>query len=262
MAFSSKLYPGEMVVDHATNSDVTHLKEYGRGFEPENSLFGKFGSPASPFPKELIMDDNEIISRIQEAEERESRLSDVILRANLPSKDQKQTNYCWAFAPAHCLEIARLLQNQEYIDLSAASVAAPIKGYRNQGGAGTEALAYMSDYGIFPTIMWPNAAIDRRYYTQEGKQTALSYRTTEWWELGNIRELNSYLMLRRGAASVGYPWWSHEVSVVEPIVLDGVIAHRDRNNYGMGYGYKGFFIVRGSRMQFDECIAPAVMVAS
>lgn len=262
MAFSSKLYPGELIVDHSTNSDVTHVNEYGRGYDSEKSLFGKFGSPASAFPRELLLSDNDIMSIVQETEERGSRLSDLILQANLVSKDQKQTNYCWANAPAHCLEIERMLQGQEYVDLSAASVAAPINNYRNQGGAGTDAIKYMSDIGIAPVSMWPTNAIDRRYYTQAMLERSKLYRTTEWWELRTLQEKFSYLALRRGATSVGYPWWSHEVSSIEPVVLDGELASRDRNNWGMGYSYKGFMIIRGSRMNFDECIAPAVMVAS
>lgn len=262
MAFTSKLYPGEIIVDHATPSDVTHLKEFGRGFMSEKSLFGKHNSPATPFPRELVLSENEIIARVQEAEERGSRLSDMILMKELICKDQKQTNYCWTNAPAHCLEIKRMIQGHAYVDLSAASVAAPINNYRNQGGAGTDAIRYMSDTGIAPVSLWPTNAINRRYYTDEMLEESKNYRTTEWWELRTLQEKWSYLMLRQGGCSVGYPWWSHEVSSIEPIVLDGELASRDRNNWGMGYGYKGFMIIRGNRQNFDECIAPAVMVAA
>lgn len=255
MSFSSKMYPGEIIVDHSTHSDITHQGEYGRGYEAPTG----FGSVASEFPQALMIPENDVPAMIQEIEERGMRQSERMINAQIPPKDQQQTNYCWGNAPAHAMEWHRMLQGQSYKALSAASVCAPINSFRNQGGSGTDALEYMSEFGINTEEEWPANAIDRRLYTAENKQKAMKNRATQWIRITTKAQLTSYLLRLQGITSVGYPWWSHEVSCVEPIMLDGVVAYRDRNNWGKQFGYNGFFIVRGSRMNFDECIAPLLV---
>lgn len=262
MAFTSKLYPGEIFVDHGTNNDSLFPGEFGRGLELELKGPEGYGVAATRFPQSLLIPPSEYESRIQEIEERGNRLSERVLRDNLPCKDQASTLYCWINAPAHCIEISRLLQNQETVILSPASAGAPIKGFRNQGGWGKEGLEYISDYGLVPVDKWPANAIDRRYYTAENRALAMNYRQTEWWEMKTEQECISYLLRLLGATANGYAWWRHETTRYEPIWLDGEIAFRDRNSWSMGYGYKGFFILRGSRKQFDDCVAPAVTIAS
>lgn len=262
MAFQSKLYPGEIFVDHGTNNDHLFSKEFGRGLMLELKGPEGYGAAATRFPQELLIDPSEYEARIQEIEERGNRLSERVLRDNLPCKDQQSTNYCWINAPTHCVEVNRLLQNQEMVILSPASVGAPIKGYRNQGGWGKEGLEYVSEHGLVPVAKWPANAIDRRYDTAETRSLRMNYRQTEWWELTTEQECASYLLRLQGAVANGYAWWEHETTRYECVWLDGELCFRDRNSWGMGYGHKGFFILRGSRKRFDDCVAPAVVIAS
>lgn len=260
MSFTSKLYPGEIIVDHGTNSDLTHPKEYGRGYIPAPE---GFGSIAEDFPDEWLIPESEYQARIQEAEEKGERQSDMALNAGLPCKDQARTNFCFGNAPVHTLEYARMRQNQGYIELSAASVAAPLSDFRNNGGSGTEAMERIGDVGVMPVSVYPlNLVNGRQYFTDENLKIAAKFRHTKWVNLRTKQQKFSYLLRRMGISSSGWPWWEHETADYDVIMLDGEAALRGRNSWAMSYSYKGFFIVRGSRLNFDECIAPIDAIAS
>lgn len=260
MAWTSKLYPGEIFVDHSTHEDLTHPKEYGRGYI---STPAGFASIAADFPDEWIVPPSEYQARIQEAEEKGERQSDRALAANLPCKDQAQTNFCFGNAPVHTLEYQRMRQNEEYVELSAASVAAPLSNFRNQGGSGTEAMSRIGEVGILPISIYPlNLVNGSRYFTDENLKIAAKYRHTKWIRIETQAQKFSYLLRRMGIASSGWPWWSHETSDYDVVWFDGEPAVRNRNSWGMDYGHKGFFIIRGSRLNFDECIAPIDAIAS
>lgn len=261
MSFTSKLYPGEIFVDHGTSSDLTHPVNFGRGYAGRPPGYASKASQG--LPSHLMVPRSEYQARIQEIEERGLRMSERIIQENIPCKDQNGTNFCFGNAPVHCIEIGRMIQNQTYVDLSAASVAAPLSNFRNNGGSGTEALEYIAENGVMTLDDYPlNVVNGRKYMTDEAKQRALAYRCTEWWELMSVDEMFSYLLRLLGAVSNGWPWWGHETTGVDVVWLDGEAALRGRNSWGMDYGHKGFFIVRGNRLNFDECITPRVVVAS
>lgn len=258
---TSELYPGEIVIDDDTPEEVTHGTGFGRGLVKADGYAGA----ADPFPPELLIPRSEWQARIAEMEAQKSRLSDLIVQAGLPCKDQQQTNYCWINAPTHCTEIVRVLMNEPTVILSPASAGAQIKNYRNEGGWGKEGLQWIVDHGLVPVEKWPANAIDRRYATPENKQLALDYRVTEWTELQprNLDQLVS-MLLRRIPVAIGLDWWSHEVTAVDPVWLNGAIAIRPRNSWGMDYpnpGAGGFFILQGSKMYPDDAVAPRVAVA-
>jgi hypothetical protein len=261
MAFTSKLYPGERVVNRATNNDEIFPEGFGRGLELERRGPDGYGDAVMPFPKELLIPASEVMDWIKEIEERGLRQSELALKKKLPHKDQGQTNYCWINGPAHAIEFKRLQQNQEMVILSPASAGAPIKGFRNIGGWGLDALRYVQQYGLCPVENWPANAIDRRYFTEENKKIALNYRQTEWYSFNTEQECWSYHLRLLGISSPGYNWWRHQTSRYEPIWLDGQLAWRDRNSWA-NYGYNGFFILQGSKRIFDDCVAPAVVTAA
>jgi hypothetical protein len=242
-------------------NDELFPKEFGRGLMLSMKGPEGYGVTAKPFPKELLINPSDYPAIIQEHEERGLRLSEQILNAGIPHKDQDQTNYCWGNAPCHTVEINEYKQGQTYVELSPASVCAPIKNYRNQGGWGQEALEYGSENGWAPVSSWPANAIDKRYDTAECRKLRMNHRTTEWWELTNENECASYLLRLQGAVAKGYAWWEHETTGYECVWIDGELCWRDRNSW-KGFGYNGFFLLRGSRKRFDDCVAPAVSLAS
>lgn len=256
--FTSQLYRGEMIINDETPASVfeEQVDGQGRGLQLEFRGPGDFeyGEYASPFPQHLLIPRSEWQARIEEMEAMKSRLSDVIRFANLPHKDQANTNYCWINAPVHCLEISRLLQNQKPVSLSPASAGAQIKGFRNVGGWGLEGLEWIIKHGVVPSSRWPDNAIDRRYLTAENKTIALDYRVDEWCECRprDVDQMIS-LLLRRVPGAGGYNWWRHEVTNVDPVWIDGTVAVRIRNSW-RGWGDFGFGILQGSKMLADDLV--------
>lgn len=264
MAFSSQLYPGEVIFNDDTPESAASIPEgMGAGLELELHSPAEYGSLADPFPSELLIPRSEWQDRIKEQEERKTRLSDFVDLRNIPCKNQSSTNYCWINAPVHALEIVRARQNQEYVPLSPASAGAQIKGFRNVGGWGKEGLEWIVKNGVVPSSMWPDNAIDRRYLTQEAKQVAMDYRVTEWWLL-QPRNLDQHisLLLRGIPAPVGLLWWRHEVTDYEAVWVDGQIGVRFRNSWGMGWGTRGYGIRTGSKLLADDIVAPRVAIAA
>ena len=268
MAFSSQLYPGEVVIDDGTPereyvpfAHQSSITDYSTGLQlPRGHSLegGNYEGLAERLPSELLIDESEWQARIQEMEERKTRLSDLMNMHSLPEKDQDGIPYCWIFGPVQCVEVVRMLQGQRYVSLSPASAGAPIKGFRKIGGWGKEGLQWIADKGLVPTEFWPDCAVNRSYYTEENKQRALKYRVTEWWELKprSLKEQIS-LLLRRVPGAGGRNYWSHETMDVEPVWLDGTVAIRGRNQW-KGYGDKNFFILRGNKMLADDLVAPRV----
>lgn len=265
MGFSSQMFGNEPIIHDSTPMDLCLPPSGGeRGLmlvrgSGEDYVYGEL---AKPFPQELLIPRSEWQARIQEKEERKTRLSDLITQAGLPEKDQNGLSYCWIFGPTQTIEVVRMKQGQVYVSLSPASAGGPIKNFRNVGGWGKEGLEWISKYGLCPSSIWPDTSLDRRLYNDENKAIALKYRTTEWWECRprNLDELVSLGLLGVPGAA-GYNWQSHETMYVEPIWLDGTIATRNRNQW-KGYGDKNFYILQGSRMLPDDLVAPSVVTGS
>lgn len=264
MAFTSTLYPNEIILhDGSPARAFAPPKGAKRGLRLELRTKRGYAGVAPRFPKDWIIPKADWQGIIQEREERKARVSDRIRLYKSPCKDQAQTLYCWINAPTRTVELCRLMQNQEHVLLSPASAGAPIKGFRNVGGWGKEGLEWIIVNGLVPVAHWPANAIDRRYYTEENKKLALKYRVTEWMELTprSLEEQVSFLF-RFGPYAAGFDHWSHEVTALEPVWLDGTVSIRHENSWGPSYGENGLFIMQGSKMLSDDSVAPLVATAS
>lgn len=265
MAFESALLPNEFIIHDTTPGHLEAPPQgMSKGLELGRRTTGFGAIPNAPaFPTDLIIPKNEWQDRIKEMEDTQTRISDLSIAAGLPCKDQNGTNYCWANAPTHCVEILRVVQNEQMVILSPASVAAPLTKFQNVGGWGQSALEYIVANGVCPVAYWPANAIQRSYYTDTNKTAAQDYKVTEWWELvpRNIDQLVSCL-LRRIPVAIGLNWWSHEVTACDAVWLNGAIAIRIRNSWGMSWGSQGFSVLQGSKMLPDDAVAPRVAIAA
>ena len=256
MSFTSKVYPGEVIVDDESPTHKYMLDDLSRGLDlsarPDKDF--AYDGFASPFNDAMLIPTSEFRARIQEREEQGASLSALIKAKRLDHKDQGSTNYCWINGPVHALEIRRLQQNQNRVTLSPASAGAKIKNFQNRGGWGLEGIQYLASKGCVPTEYWPANAIDRRFDTEANVQRALGYRVREWLECKprNVQQMVS-VSLRNYPGSGGYNWWSHQITIVEPVWLDGEVAMRIRNSW-KGWGDYGFGILRGSKMLPDDLV--------
>lgn len=252
-----------MIVDSMTLDEL--YPKFGRGLDLSRRPrgFGAYGDLAHAFPDELLIPRSEWQARCEELDKTKSSIPDLCDQAGLKVKDQQQTNFCWANGPTHCVEIIRTLAGQEPTVLSAASVACPVTGYRNDGGWGKDALDQIVKAGIVPDALWPNAAISQKYATPDNLTTAKKYSVTGWWELepNNIDQLISCLF-HRVPVAVGYNWWGHEVTAVRPVWVDGAIAILIDNSWGTSWGTNGRGILQGRKMSPDDAVAPRVAIAA
>jgi hypothetical protein len=272
--YSSTLYPGEVIIDRSTGMsnkivsgrDFPGEGKYGRGLNLKlKGPFG-YGAVAVKLPRELYIPKGEWKDRIEEMEGNKSRLSDLINQAELPCKNQAQTNYCWINAPTHCVEINRVVQNQQMVILSPASVGGPLTGFKNVGGWGGPGLNGIALRGLCPVEKWPANAIDSKYWTDDNKALALHYRQTEWFETDD-RDIDAVisLLLRRIPVALGYNWWSHEVTGVDAVWVNGKIGIRIRNSWSMDWptaGAGGYSVLQDNKMVPDDAVAPTSIIAA
>lgn len=262
---SSTLYKGEPIIDDSwTDGDVADMcRPFSRGYDPDDRPEGfAYGGVATRFSDSLLIPESEWEGLIQEQEERKSRVSDTITRFKIPHKNQQSTNFCWANGPCHAAELLRVIQGYPYMSLSPASVAAPLTNFRNQGGWGLNAVKRAKEIGWVPSSLWPDNAIERRYFTSVNLSEASKYRFREWVECKPQDKASQIsMLLRQYPGSLGYLWWRHLVMGSEAVWLDGEPAVRIRNSWP-GWGANGFGILRGSRMLADDIVFPISMRAA
>lgn len=268
--YSDMLGPNEFIIDDDTPLDSSLVRVpngQSKGYESRDLARNPYNSSQFSKPFDLpLIPRSEWDDRIQEMEKTKSNFSQLILAHEpyIPSKNQASTNFCWFNGVVTCCEGLMALSGQGYTPLSSACGAAQIKGFRNNGGWGGEALDWMVKYGTCPQAMWPNAAIDRRYLTQAAKDAALKFRVTEWYD--NMRA-NSFdvlmtALLNRIPVALGLDWWRHLIAAFDPVKLgNNAYGCRIRNSWSDSWGEKGFGVLTESRSRGDM-VGLGVLVAT
>ncbi len=259
----TSIKPGELVIGDTDPTPMTP-SNMSTGYQKRDYSAHPHGSLgyAKAFNLPLIPRD-EWDDRIAEMEKTKSRLSDLLIQADIPCKDQNGTNYCWFNGVITACETLRCVMGLPYVALSSASGAAPIKGFRNNGGWGGDALEWMQEHGACSEELWPNAAIDRRYYTDKAKAEAMKYRVTEAIDVEqNDFDALMTMLFNRIPCPLGLDWWGHLICAVDP-VRTGTRQYgtRIRNSWGMDYGDKGFAVL-SERKSIGDVVAPTQMIAS
>jgi len=269
MSFSSDL-SNIPVIDDSNFHEFEEViaadgQPFGRGWEekPENEDEGF----AAPFPLPVIPR-SEWADRIEEGERTKSFLSHLGDRAGIKRKNQARTNYCWIHGPVTAMEYLRAASGDDYVELSPASVGAPMTNYANAngnpagvGGWGTKGLKYLAEHGVCSTATWPNNRIDKRLDNAASRAERAKYRVTEWWDVRGFEQVMTCLLLRI-PVPVGLGWWGHLVMATDPVVRDGQFGYLFDNSYGATYGKNGRAVVIGQKAIPNDACAPRVVTAA
>lgn len=264
MPFESTLAPGTPVIDDSNWQQFVNAPPgHEKGLIPTPDLDGQFC--AEPFTRPFDIPHiprSEWADRIEEMERTKTRLSDLGQQYGIKVKNQDGYGYCWAFGTTTTVEYARAVQGLEHVELSATSVAGPIKNYANQGGWGKEALAYIVQHGVCPASMWPEVptGANRRYDTEENRQERTKFKVTEWYEIrhGDFDAVMTALLLRM-PVSVGLSWWGHLVAFVDPIVKGGQFGVKFPNSWAETWGEGGWGVLMESKARNDDvAVVPVV----
>lgn len=240
--------------------------EMGRGLVARDHDDEPLGGFAAPFDLPVIPR-SQWPALIAEQERTQSSLWHIRERGlngqRIPSLNQGQTNYCWSHGPVSAMTLIRAFMGQPYVRLSATAVAAIIKGGRNQGGWGTEALRWIAAHGCPPVDLWPPNDRSLRHDTPAMRTEAGKNKITEWYDLRprNFDQLATCLLLNIPVA-VGYNWWSHEVCAIRLRQAGGAYVVDIWNSWGDSYGTDGIGTLSESRATPDDAVAPRVVMGN
>ena len=272
-AIPEKVYPGEITIDDGNWTEFVNPIVNGEmkvcGTIPRDfHRHPKGGLPfaAKPFDLPLIPE-SEWEDRLAEQVKSKAQLSDIRDRSGpnngpIPSTDQNGRGYCWCHSGASCLLLVRALNNQPFVDLSAYFVGCIIKGYRDEGGWGTEGLEFMAKHGMPDSKFWPQRGVKREYDNAETRGNALLHRVEEWMDLPSRSKPHLVTCLLNNIPVVSdFNWWGHSVCTVDLVSINP-FKTRIWNSWGDSWSSNGMGVLEGSKAIPDDMIAPRVLKAS
>lgn len=206
---------------------------------------------AKPFDLPLIPE-NEWQGRLAAQIAAKAQLSNIRNAGNngspIPSRDQNGKGYCWAHSGVSAQLLVRAINNEPYADLSAYAIACIIKGYRDEGGWGSEGIEWQAENGCPTSATWPQQSMNRSNDTAAMRADAKLHRFTEWMDLdpGQMKaQLVTCLLLGIPVVS-DFNWWSHSVCTIDLVSLNP-FRTRIWNSWGDSWSENGTGILEGNR---------------
>lgn len=221
---------------------------------------------ARPFDLPLIPE-SEWESRLQARIAAKAQLSDIRNTSGpnggpIPSLDQDGVGYCWCHSGTSANLIIRALNNQPFVSLSPFMVGCLIKGYRDQGGWGSEGVEFMAEHGIPDEQFWPQRSMQRSHDTPAMRENAKLHRITEWMDLEPRNKAQFVTCLLLGIPVVAdRNWWSHSTCDIDLVSLNP-FRIRTWNSWGDKWSENGTGIIEGSKALPDGMVAPRVIMPS
>lgn len=258
------------VIDDTNFEKYTHDVVDGvvrnRGLIPRDFAAEPYGA-ATPYSIPMTtksLTHQEMREIMEEKRKTRSTNRDKRKRAGLGPLNQQTTNFCWQNCVTMAFMVGRVLQGEDHVDLSPASIAAMITNFQNVGGWPTKGLAYLVEHGAVPTSLWPANAIDRRYNNTESKAARGTFKATKWFDIqpGDADALATGLLLY-GPGAVALNWWRHAVTFEDPFFDEkGFLCFDALNSWGpWGQFQNGEFVLRGSKSIPSEAVMPTLGVS-
>ena len=240
---------------------------YDGGVQPrdrqESPLCCSSGSGRVGLP---LIPENQWLSCIEKQERHKARSLDIRKATGLKSLNQGNTSSCWAQCVVQNFHYRQCQLGYGQTPLSPASVAGPVKSFRDVGGMVSQAISHIHGKGIAPQSHYPPNAVgrqSRKYYTEETKQAALGYRATEWWDIepNNGAELATCL-LNGFQVAICYLWMRHAVLAIDLInTTKGLAVLCDNSGYGRNS--EGLTIIPQKKaFDFDDAVAISSITAT
>lgn len=261
----------------AKSNDVLFPKHQARGMVPRD--YNVYPQEMFASPDEMsVIPKSEWDARYDEQEKYQSSLEHIYLGDNgkprFVNLDQNGNGYCWAYSIGHALMIKRLAQNQTVNRLNPHSVAAIIKGGRDEGGwCGLSAKFVrevgMTEEGTGPG-QWPLHSRNLKYDTPECRALMAKYKAEEdWFDLTKQvydQEMNSLQLATCAFNNIPAPsdfnWWGHSVCQLRWVRIE-------RDSWGplilnswLGWGRDGLAVLRGSQAIANGAVAVRSTTAS
>lgn len=172
---------------------------------------------------------------IADMERSKSSLRHLAESEGLSVYDQQRTNYCHGNSPAFALSLLRIKQNQPRVELSAASIAGPVAGFKNRGAAIVDDLAQIVNVGCAETRFYPTNYVGRRYWNRATIENCALHKCEEWFDCPPTRIFDAVISLVLSCIPVclGYWRWMGEDG---GHAVTGVAAKMERNRVGIEIG--------------------------
>lgn len=244
---------GFPVIDDTFRVDPTLDGEHGRGYidrDYQEDPLGGLGFAKAFSLHAYTM--AELIERIKEKTANKSWMSDKCDSVGSKVKNQSNSNYCWNHAPVRGAEIKYVMMGGQVKTLSAFWGAARIKGGRNQGGWGIQAVKYLHEYGVpleeFHKPM--DFSVDRSLETEAN---AKQHQVVTWDDIDPSDKLTIWsAVVDDHPITVGIPAWGHEVCLTF-LTLDGsTIREGIDNSWNTTWGNNGRGVLKGNMQRFSE----------
>jgi len=181
-------------------------------------------------------------------------------------KNQKSTNYCWAFGTVSAVETAYAMSGIAGLELNAHAVAYRGKRGRNRGGFGLECCKLIQEAGIPETKDLPEFT-RALSWSSELQKEASKHRLHEFEELPREDSFEAVVSALIGnkpsPTTVAFSWWRHlvvalGVAVTKKNQFGLIVANSWGTNWSLGGETGGYGIIWDKEGKADPFEAIAI----
>jgi hypothetical protein len=193
-------------------------------------------------------------------DERKSSPFDFHKMNEVPLLNQSSLKYCWAFCiAAGCMNrLAFAGINDPLPTLSATSLAAPIKNFRNVGGYVLEAAVGAKD-GIAEATFWPERTMKRSLASDKQVERSRDMNSLASFSELPSRDVDALVSVliddvNARPVAIALPWWRHAVLALRARFEGNRIAIDFANSYGPNWKGNGFGTLYEEKAEAHEQI--------